>query len=162
MNTIKRISNWYFSHKALPYWCILLMDCAIVFLSGLFVFYLQHGISDLKLYFGQVCLGLVLCLVIYIIAFLFFHTYKGVMRYSSFVDLHRVAYSTMSAGIGVCILHQIQVHTGLTSYVIIPRFESTILIFIVATMLMWGVRVIVKSLHDTYRGDDSIQNITVR
>lgn len=161
MNTIKRISNWYFSHKALPYWCILLMDCAIVFLSGLFVFYLQHGISDLKLYFGQVCLGLVLCLVIYIIAFLFFHTYKGVMRYSSFVDLHRVAYSTMSAGIGVCILHQIQVHTGLTSYVIIPRFESTILIFIVATMLMWGVRVIVKSLHDTYRGDDSIQKVFI-
>ena len=83
------------------------------------------------------------------------------MRYSSFVDLHRVAYSTIAAGIGVCILHQIQVHTGITPYIVIPRFESAILIFIVATMLMWGLRIIVKSLHDTYRGNDSIQKVFI-
>ena len=83
------------------------------------------------------------------------------MRYSSFVDLHRVAYSAIAAGIGVCILHQIQVHTGITPYIVIPRFESAILIFIVATMLMWGLRIIVKSLHDTYRGNDSIQKVFI-
>lgn len=161
MNIIKRICNWYFSRKALPFWCILLMDCAIVFLSGYLVFYILHGEAVLKQQIGQVSLGLLVCLILYIIAFFAFHTYKGVMRYSSFVDLHRVAYSTIAAGIGVCILHQIQVHTGITSYIVIPRFESAILIFIVATMLMWGLRVIVKSLHDTYRGNDSIQKVFI-
>ena len=83
------------------------------------------------------------------------------MRYSSFVDLHRVAYSTATASIGVCILHQIQVHGGFTPYLLIPRFENSLLLFIVATMLMWCLRVFVKSLHDISRGDDSIQKVFI-
>ena len=83
------------------------------------------------------------------------------MRYSGFVDLHRVAYSTATASIGVCILHQIQVHGGFTPYLLIPRFENSLLLFIVATMLMWCLRVFVKSLHDISRGDDSIQKVFI-
>lgn len=130
--------------------------CHCISLRIFRILYFIRG-TVLKQQIGQVSLGLLVCLILYIIAFFAFHTYKGVIRYSSFVDLHRVAYSTIAAGIGVCILHQIQVHTGITPYIVIPRFESAILIFIVATMLMWGLRIIVKSLHDTYRGNDSIQ-----
>ena len=83
------------------------------------------------------------------------------MRYSGFVDLHRVAYSTATASIGVCLLHQIQVHGGFTPYLLIPRFENSLLLFIVATMLMWCLRVFVKSLHDISRGDDSIQKVFI-
>ena len=83
------------------------------------------------------------------------------MRYSGFVDLHRVAYSTATASIGVCILHQIQVHGGFTPYLLIPRFENSLLLFIVATMLMWCLRVFVKSLHDISRGNDSIQKVFI-
>ena len=83
------------------------------------------------------------------------------MRYSSFVDLHRVAYSTAAAGVGVCLLHQVQVHAGLSQYMLIPRFDSALMLFIVATMLMWGLRVIVKSMHDMSRGDSTIQKVFV-
>ena len=83
------------------------------------------------------------------------------MRYSSFVDLHRVAYSTATAGVGVCLLHQVQVHAGLSQYMLIHRIDSALMLFIVATMLMWGLRVIVKTLHDTYRGDDSVQKVFI-
>ena len=83
------------------------------------------------------------------------------MRYSGFVDLHRVAYSTATASIGVCLLHQIQVHGGFTPYLLIPRFENSLLLFIVATMLMWCLRVFVKRLHDISRGDDSIQKVFI-
>lgn len=83
------------------------------------------------------------------------------MRYSSFVDLHRVAYSTAFAGIGTCALHQLQVYAGLTDYVLILRFDGAVMLFIVATMLMWGGRVIVKSMHDTYRGNSSIQKVFI-
>ena len=158
---MRRIINWYFSRKALPYWCILVMDCVIVFLSGLFVFYLQHGWADLVSRFAQVSVGLLVSLILYIVSFFVFHTYNGVMRYSSFVDLHRVAYSTAAAGVGVCLLHQVQVHLGLSRYILIPRVDSAIMLFIVATMLMWCLRVVVKGLHDSYRGDGSIKKVFV-
>lgn len=161
VNTLRKLCNWYFSRKALPYWGILAMDCTIVFLSGLFVYYLQHGGLAFALHIWQVTFGLCVCLVVYVIAFFIFHTYHGVMRYSGFVDLHRVVYSTATASIGVCILHQIQVHGGFTPYLLIPRFESSLLLFIVATMLMWCLRVFVKSLHDISRGDDSIQKVFI-
>ncbi len=158
---MRRIINWYFSRKALPYWCILVMDCVIVFLSGLFVFYLQHGWADLVSRFAQVSVGLLVSLILYIVSFFIFHTYNGVMRYSSFVDLHRVAYSTAVAGVGVCLLHQVQVHLGLSRYILIPRVDSAIMMFIVATMLMWCLRVVVKGLHDSYRGDGTIKKVFV-
>ena len=158
---MRRIINWYFSRKALPYWCILVMDCVIVFLSGLFVFYLQHGWADLVSRFAQVSVGLLVSLILYIVSFFVFHTYNGVMRYSSFVDLHRVAYSTAVAGVGVCLLHQVQVHLGLSRYILIPRVDSAIMLFIVATMLMWCLRVVVKGLHDSYRGDATIKKVFV-
>ncbi len=34
MNLLHRISNWYFTQKALPYWCVLVLDCILVAFSG--------------------------------------------------------------------------------------------------------------------------------
>ena len=161
MHAFHKLCNWYFSKKALPYWCILLIDCASVYLSGLIVFYIQHGGLTLAQHFWPLTLGLLLCLGVYMVSFFAFHTFKGVMRYSSFVDLHRVVYSTFAATIGVCLLHQIQVHAGLTDYILIPRIESAFLVFVLSTCLLCGTRVVVKSLHDTYRGDEAIKRVFV-
>ena len=161
MNAFHKLCNWYFSKKALPYWCILLIDCASVYLSGLIVFYIQHGGLTLAQHFWPLTLGLLLCLGVYMVSFFAFHTFKGVIRYSSFVDLHRVVYSTLTATVGVCLLHQIQVHAGLTDYILIPRIESAFLVFVLSTCLLCGTRVIVKSLHDTYRGNENIKRVFV-
>ena len=161
MNILQKISNWYFSRKALPYWCILLMDCVLVFVSGLFVYYLLYGGSNLIQDFDGLSLGLLVCLLVYAISFIVFHTYHGVIRYSSFVDLHHVAYSTAAASVGVCALHQLQVRTGLFADVNLLRSEGVILLFIVATMAMWCMRVVVKSMHDCYRGDSSVQKVFI-
>ena len=161
MNTFHKLCNWYFSKKALPYWCILLIDCASVYLSGLIVFYIQHGGLTLAQRFWPLTLGLLLCLGVYMVSFILFHTFKGVIRYSSFVDLHRVVYSTLAATVGVCLLHQVQVHAGLTDFILIPRFDSAFLVFVLSTCLLCGTRVLVKSLHDTYRGNDTIKRVFV-
>lgn len=161
MNAFHKFCNWYFSKKALPYWCILLIDCASVYLSGLIVFYIQHGGLTLAQRFWPLTLGLLLCLGFYMVSFFASHTFKGVMRYSSFVDLHRVVYSTLAATVGVCLLHQVQVHTGLTDFILIPRFDSAFLVFVLSTCLLCGTRVVVKSLHDTYRGNDTIKRVFV-
>lgn len=161
MSLISKFCNWYFSRKALPYWCILAMDCLAVYVSGLFVFYLRHGGLELAQHFWPVSLGLCVCLLVYVFAFSCFHTFRGVMRYASFVDLHRVAYSTAAASVGVCILHQLIKITPLTAYIITPQLESTIMLFVGATMFMWCLRVLVKGVHDTYRGTDNIQKVFI-
>lgn len=111
--------------------------------------------------FWPLTLGLLLCLGVYMVSFILFHTFKGVMRYSSFVDLHRVVYSTLAATVGVCLLHQVQVHAGLADYILIPRFDNAFLVFVLSTSLLCGTRVVVKSLHDTYRGNDTIKRVFV-
>lgn len=161
MNAFHKLCNWYFSKKALPYWCILLIDCASVYVSGLIIFYIQHGGLMLAQRFWPLTFGLLLCLGVYMVSFILFHTFKGVIRYSSFVDLHRVVYSTLAATIGVCLLHQVQVHAGLTDLILIPRFDSAFLVFVLSTCLLCGTRVLVKSLHDTYRGNETIKRIFV-
>lgn len=161
MNPIQKLCNWYFTRGALPYWCILALDCTAVFLSGLVVYYIQHGGLSLAQHFWPVAFGLLVSLLAFAVSFFAFHTFRGVMRYSSFVDLHRLAYSTICACAVVCLLHQVQVHTSLTPYIQFPRFESAILIFIIATSMMWGLRVFVKGLHDSYRSSNETKNVFI-
>lgn len=39
MSLVNKLTNWYFSRGALPYWCVLLLDCGIVMLAGYIGFY---------------------------------------------------------------------------------------------------------------------------
>lgn len=161
MNPIRKFCNWYFSRGTLPYWCILAMDCAAVFFSGLAIYYLKYGGLSLAQHFWQLTLGLAISLMAYVVAFFSFHTFRGVMRYSSFVDLSRIAYSNIAAGVFVCLVHQVEAKCGHSAFYMTPRFETAIFIYALATMIMWGLRVIVKTLHDTYRGDDSVQKVFI-
>ena len=149
-NLFRRISKWVFSRGTLPYWCILAYDSLAVAFSVFSVYYLQYGWAALSRDFGRVSLGMAVCFAVYVAAFMAFHTFKGVLRYSSFIDLHRVAYSTFTAGAVVSLLHQVQVHFGLTPYLVVPRFVNGVLVFITATMLMWVARIAVKAVHDNY------------
>ena len=146
----RRLGNWAFSRGALPYWCILAYDSCAVALSWFFVYYLQRGWASLCSDFWRVALGMCVGLCVYVCAFIAFHTFKGVLRYSSFIDLHRVAYSTFAAGAVVCLFHQAQVHLGLTPYLLLPGFVSGVQVFLAATMLMWLARIAVKAVHDNY------------
>ena len=156
MNLLQKISKWIFSRGTLPYWCILVYDSITVVASGYFVYYLQHGFQDLVENLGRASFGIGICFAVYMIAFILFHTFNGVLRFSSFIDLRRVAYSTFTASFAVCVLHQVQVCCGFTPYMLVPRFFSGVQIFITATMFMWALRIMVKILHDNYgKGHDT-------
>ena len=161
MNLLQKISKWIFSRGALPYWCILVYDSITVIASGYFVYYLQHGFQNLVENISRVSLGIGLCFAVYMIAFILFHTFNGVLRFSSFIDLRRVAYSTFTASFAVCVLHQVQVKCGLTPYLLIPRFFSGVQIFITATMFMWALRIMVKILHDNYGKSEDTPNVFI-
>ena len=151
MNIIKRVFLRLLSRGALPYWCILMVDCLIVFVSGLAVYYLQFGFQMLIDHFSRVSVGLIVSLLVFLISFFAFHTYKGILRYSSFVDLNRLAYSVATSCAIVCLLHQMQVHDTFVPDLYFPRFKGAVLIFILATSTMWALRVFVKTFHDSLR-----------
>ena len=151
MNIIKRVFLRLLSRGALPYWCILMVDCLIVFVSGLAVYYLQFGFQMLIDHFSRVSVGLIVSLLVFLISFFAFHTYKGILRYSSFVDLNRLAYSVATSCAIVCLLHQMQVHDIFVPDLYFPRFKGAVLIFILATSTMWALRVFVKTFHDSLR-----------
>ena len=43
LDMIWKLSNWYFSKDALPYWCIFVLDCLIVLGADVLVYALNNG-----------------------------------------------------------------------------------------------------------------------
>jgi len=76
-----------------------------------------------------------------------FSTYSGVVRYSSFVDLLKVAYANTVSMVIAIIASQIFEHIGIVELCALSLPE-TIVTFSIATLLMWGLRIVVKTLHD--------------
>ncbi len=92
MRFLRKLSDWYFTKKTLPYWCILLLDCIIVVFSGYVGHYLNLGGSGFASQFWQMTRGLLAGTLLFVILFRIFHTYSGIVRYSSFIDLQTVTH----------------------------------------------------------------------
>ncbi len=147
MNLFIKLINWYFKKNSLPYWCVIIIDCLIVYGSAFIVYWTLHSGSQTQLHFYSISYVMLLYLIISIITFRLFHTYAGVIRYSSFVDLMRVAYANGTACFIVWLLHYY------INYLPEARFAHLRSIeilgtYIVATAIMWMVRVLVKNVFD--------------
>ena len=157
MNLIRKVSDWYFSRRALPYWCLLLIDCAVVALSWYAGMYVAHGGSFFASHFWPMTWGLATGLIVFIITFRFFRTYSGVVRYSSFVDLKRVSYASAVGSFGVWV---VGLAIGLIfpqqDRIIYPDFPATLVLFSVSTLLLWVERVMVKLLYDSFHLDGAV------
>ena len=147
---LSRLSEWYFSKNALPYWGVLLLDCLIVLLSAYLGAYVElRGLEFLQS-FGITSVKAVLCVLLYCISFRVFHTYSGIIRYSSFIDLQHVVASTALGALFVGIASY-----ALSSFTPFHLFGSwaVVVIFIVSTLLMWFMRILVKLMFDNLRLD---------
>lgn len=153
---LQRISNWYFTKKALPHLCILLIDCAIVAFSGYVGYYIDKGGDIFVDSFWQITFGLMVGLVPFIVAFRLLHTYSGIVRYSSFVDLQRVMMATLSGSIA-CYLLGLGIngiwpeqHT-----IMVPDLQTVFIIFVGSSLFLWLERVVVKRLFDSFNLDNA-------
>ena len=149
MNPLSKFARWYFTKENLPYWMILLLDCAIVFVSSLLVLMLEHGIEDTLMNLVPVTGTLLLYMVFYLVAFRVFHTYKGIIRYSSFVDLQRIGFA-MLLGVALVELFNLLVPDRFAQVPV--EGKCLAYIFLLSTTAIWAVRVAVKYLYDvTYK-----------
>ena len=146
---IQKLTNWYFSRDALPYWGILLLDCLIVFCADFLVYALNNGVLFTLQHFGVLAGAFGFYLVFYIIGFRLFHTYSGVIRYSSFVDLQRIGFA-MLTGLLLTLGVKYMLHSD--EWLAPIRARDLGIAALLATALLWSVRVLVKFLYDsTYR-----------
>lgn len=147
MNLFSKIINWYFKKTSLPYWCVIILDCLIVYGSAFVVYWTLHNGSQTQLHFYSITYVMLLYLIISIITFRLFHTYAGVIRYSSFVDLMRVAYANGTACFIVWLLHYYINYLPAAQFAHLRSIEI-LGTYIVATAIMWMVRVLVKNVFD--------------
>ena len=88
---VNRLTNWYFSKNALPYWCILALDSLAILFAGIVATYIAEGGDTLANHFWGYFFTFVCTLPLFMVGMRIFHTYSGIMRYSSFVDLIRIS-----------------------------------------------------------------------
>ena len=157
MNILRKLSDWYFSKKAIPYWCILSIDCVVVLFSGLFGYYMECGGTVFVTRFWDILLSLAIGLIPFITAFHFLHTYSGILRYSSFVDLQRVAIASLAGSVSFYIIGLIiDWIWPLQDTVLCPDISTTIAMFFCSTLLLWLERVVVKRLFDSFHLDNAV------
>ena len=157
MGILQKLSNFYFSKKALPYWCILLIDCAVVAFSFYLTYYLRYGGIEFAMNFWPLTAGILVSLIPFVASFRIFHTYTGIVRYSSFVDLQRVAIASFISALIVWALgFGLDYFWPEQTFLLIPDAKSIFLIFVICTVLLWTERVVVKRLFDSFNTDNAI------
>lgn len=134
--------------KYLPRWVVLLLDvvlCLGAFLLGLFLgetlFHYEYSGFVLKIWQATLIL-----LVVQVFCFYLFHTYSGIIRFSTFVDMLKVLASLLLCTFVTLIGNIIIQHTWH-----IQLFSNTALVlyFPLAFLFLFGFRVSIKTIYDT-------------
>ena len=159
-NWIERIFHYYFGKRVFPYWCVVLADIFIVFISTAFVYWAFHrtGVTfehRLELFYTMLLYSL-----LSIISARVFHTYSGVVRYSGFVDLLKVVYAnalTFGLAIGTYYLFKYLGVDSLRALKPLQIFAT----FILAAMLMLVMRMIVKTIYDVTSSSSQAERVLI-
>ena len=145
MNIFQNLTRWYFSKRALPFWAILLLDALIVVAAVVLVVVLTDGAVNTIMQRKSLALAAMIYLLCYLVGFRALHTYAGVIRYSTFVDLQRVAFGNL-IGLGLSMVMQWALVQ--TDYLPMLTYMDLITVSMLATLMMWMLRVLVKFIYD--------------
>ena len=146
-NPFDRILNAYFTKNSLPYWSILLIDCTIIVGSGMLTYWIFHSAVDLFENTLRVLATLTVFVILSLPGFRLFHTYSGFMRYASFVDLMRVVYGNL-VSLALVLAADFGFMYLPGEFFVNFNTTSIFLIYLISTLLMWALRVFVKTLYD--------------
>ncbi len=155
---INKITGWYFTKNAFPYWVIMVLDCTIVIGAGLLAHALTVGVIHTLHNFWHLLFTLICYLVFYLVGFRVTHCYSGVMRYSSFVDLTRVAYANL---IAIVLIFGTRKIVNIDIYLTPLGWKELVTTFLIATTFMWTARILAKYLYDVYFVSSSAQRVFI-
>lgn len=157
MKNFRKFTDWYFSRKSLPYWCIFWIDCAVIFISYLFIYQqINSGVKALGI-LGQLSMFFAIFTLFHAIGFRIFHTYDGILRYSSFIDLQRVFYAVTFGAVLSAITKNMLLSTHFFPGVEIEN-RNIVLGALISTLVLWAIRVIAKTIFDVSLSDYNIKH----
>lgn len=91
------------------------------------------------------------------IGFRIFHTYDGILRYSSFIDLQRVFYAVTFSAVLSAITKNMLLSTHFFPGVEI-EYRNIVLGALISTLVLWAIRVIAKTIFDVSLSDYNIKH----
>ena len=157
MKNFRKFTDWYFSKKSLPYWCIFWIDCAVTFVSYLFIYQqINSGAKALSI-LGKLSILFAIFTLFHAIGFRIFHTYDGILRYSSFIDLQRVFYAVTFGAVLSAITKDMLLSTHFFPGVEI-EYRNIVLGALISTLVLWAIRVIAKTIFDVSLSDYNIKH----
>lgn len=161
MKVFGKFINWYFGRGALPYWCIMIFDLMVCFLSGVFIVWLRHPASDVLAAWPQLMHTLGLFAVLNFISFRVFHTYSGILRYSQFIDLMRVTNACVLSMLLAFIFSICALNFGWDDFFFIFTGRKLIILYLGNILAMCIPRVLVKLIFDNALVSSTAMNTLV-
>ena len=140
-----------FSHwmniNYLPRWGVLLLDLFIICVAFVVSYIIGSNLLeyDTNYLILPIWAQAIVLMVVQTIFFWVFHTYSGILRYSTFVDVIKVSVSVLTTGVLLIIANIIVKQATLQ----IPFLNTVLLIYIfVAITLLFAWRVIIKTVFE--------------
>ena len=161
MKVFGKFFNWYFGRGALPYWCIMIFDLMVCFLSGVFIVWLRHPASDVLAAWPQLMHTFGIFAILNFISFRVFHTYSGILRYSQFVDLMRVTNACVLSMLLAFIFSLCALNLGWDDFFFIFTGRKIITLYLGNILAMCIPRVLVKLIFDNALVSSSAMNTLV-
>ena len=148
------IFSHFSSMQYMPHWAVLLIDlflCLIAYVISILIGYglfRYHPDTPLPPYWVQT----LVLLVLQTFSFWIFHTYSGILRYSTFIDTLKVLFSVLLTGVFALFANLIA-----TQSIGHPLFLNTVSIIyvFVAFMFLFSLRVGVKTIFETVQQNAS-------
>ena len=157
---IKNISKWYFGKNVLPYWVILLMDAVIVLASAVFTYWVTNRtLLAFENRFAMLYTSSLFAILSWVGAKAF-KTYSGVLRYSSSIDLAKLAYANLTTLVLAVASYYLFRWTGMEWLCAIKPLEA-IVVFTISTALMWALRLVVRILYDSSKEDTPAMRVLI-
>lgn len=157
-----RLGKWlsdYFMRTSSTYvWLILLFDMLVILVSPLLVSAMNMGLPNFLTQWKQILLAEVMYLPVFLFFFKTFHTYSGILRYSSFVDLWSIVKAMVcSEGFVLLMSFMLSLKTDLYQLPQAVIIEAAI----IATALMGFSRLLVKFIYEVVMTDRVSRRIMI-
>lgn len=152
-----RISQWYLSSAALPYWSVLLFDCLILIGAGVLSVYLTDNAILLVTNFWPIFYTMISMMPFFLIGMRCFHTYSGIIRFVSFSDLLRISAALVMGAVLTLAVSWITEQYQNPVFFYHITMEQRAIMVIIAMLAQWAFRILIRYIFDfAYRN----QNLT--
>lgn len=137
----------FVSLKYLPRWVVLLIDVILSLSALVIAMILVHRLrpGDAFTVLLPESRKILLFMVIQVIFFRVFHTYSGVLRYSSFVDAQKILMA-ITANVMTIILINLIYHSA--TYLKLFAYSELVVYSILSFVFLFLIRLTVKSVYD--------------